>query len=1090
MDAVSADEVEHDERRSAVLASCLEALDRDPQTDLQTLLGCHPEFATELREFLSDRAELHRMAGPLRALAQAAATFDPSAAPRVVGDYELLEELGRGGMGVVYRARQHRPGRVVALKMIRAGSLASAAEVRRFRNEAEAAAGLDHPHIVPIYEVGDQEGQLFFSMRFLEGGSLADRLGLGTDRAHPLPPRDAARLLITVAQAVHHAHQRGVLHRDLKPSNILLDAAGGPHVADFGLAKQLNSDGDLTQSGTLLGTPGYMAPEQAAPMPAPGRRGGGDERLRATTALDVYGLGTILYALLTGRAPFQGDTPLDTLDRVRSSEPVPPRRIRDEVDRDLEAVCLKCLEKEPARRYGSAEALAEDLERWLAGKPTCARTIGPLGRVLRWCRRKPLAMALIVLSVALLAGSTTALVVGLVSMARSHAAGQEREAAQRRQHYPTDMRSANEYLLHGDFDKAAEILARYEPRSDEEDLHGFEWGYLKGLADALPRERVCYRGHRCDVMCAIFTPDGRSVVSGDGNGDIHFWDARSGACHAAWRAHGHDVNGLSFSPDGGTLASGGGDGTVRLWDMATGKQRDKPLGVDGEVERICLSPNGRSLVAPSSKGRIYVWDVATGVLKFSRQAHTDRVYTTVFSPDGRRIASASLDNHVKVWDAQDGRLILEKKTGTALYDVCFSPDGTRLAAGDGKGVVHEWDVSSAVEIPSLELHARPIRAQSYSADGSQLASGGDDRALRILDTQTRRFLTRADAHSACITAVAYSPDGSVLVSASRDHTVRIWDLGRPPIRRLDGTVPKSNTRAQFSPDGRLLSTCTPGSELIHWDRITLQKRVRLSLGPKQGHLVTYAPDSRSLALSNAVGDLFIQGLDDEGRSLHCYCLANHPVPLSEEDGMEYAPDGQLYVWLESGRSYAYPSQQKQWQSAWWHPSGLRRIAPSPDGQTLALGTGREVRFWNRNRQDREREECILTSDLRCLTYSPNGQHIAVACADGRILLLDEFTRQVSTFLSTHKEELSCVVFSPDSRTLVTGSLAGTVRLWHVPTPQELFVLEDREGHAIRSVAFSPDGGILVTAGDPVDGGRNVTLWYGDCGTDEREGRKQ
>lgn len=303
---------------------------------------------------------------------------------RYFGDYELIAEVASGGMGVVYRARQISLNRVVALKMIRAGQFASPAEVQRFRTEAEAAANLDHPNIVPIYEVGEHEGRHYFSMKLVEGGSLAERI---SDFKSEISNQQAASLIATLARAVHHAHQRGVLHRDLKPTNILIDDRGEPHLTDFGLAKLVHAGGDLTQTIAILGTPHYMAPEQAA----------GKTR-EVTTAADVYSLGAILYELLAGRTPFQGESALEVLQQAQNREPDSPRKFNRAIDRDLETICLKCLEKEPSRRYGSAEKLADDLEHWLAGEPIQARPVKPPERVFKWARRNPALATLVVLA--------------------------------------------------------------------------------------------------------------------------------------------------------------------------------------------------------------------------------------------------------------------------------------------------------------------------------------------------------------------------------------------------------------------------------------------------------------------------------------------------------------------------------------------------------------------------------------------------------------------------------------------------------------------------------------------------------------------
>ena len=369
----------HHDPLDAVIAEYLQQVEAGVVPDREALLVRHPELADRLREFFADYDRVDRQAGDLRLSNQPHGTTEgeeqSDGLPRVryFGDYELLEVLARGGMGVVYKARQVSLNRVVALKMILHGQLATPRDVARFRAEAEAAANLDHPHIVPIHEVGEHEGQQYYAMRFIEGASLARQ------------PRDdlrsEARLIATVARAVHFAHERGILHRDIKPSNILL-ADHVPFITDFGLAKRLGRPSDLTGTGETPGTPRYMAPEQAA-----GRRD-------LTVAADVYSLGVVLYERLTGATPFTSDNVLELLRQVREAQPPRPSVVRPGLDRDLETVCLKCLEKEPAKRYGSAAALADDLERWLRGEPILARPVGQAERLWRWCRRNPVVAGL------------------------------------------------------------------------------------------------------------------------------------------------------------------------------------------------------------------------------------------------------------------------------------------------------------------------------------------------------------------------------------------------------------------------------------------------------------------------------------------------------------------------------------------------------------------------------------------------------------------------------------------------------------------------------------------------------------------------
>jgi tRNA A-37 threonylcarbamoyl transferase component Bud32 len=380
---------QRDERLAGILSALTEELRQGREPDIARMAGEHPDLAGELRELwgavriaeeLAGQSASH-LDGPAAGLAAASASNEPttagppagllpSALARDFGDYQIFEELGRGGMGIVYKARQKSLGRLVALKMVLRGELASAADLARLRAEAASAARLDHAGIVPVYEVGEHAGQPYFAMKLIEGVTLAERLAEG-----PISAREAATILAAVCRAIDHAHRNGVLHRDLKPSNILIDQEGRPHVSDFGLAKRVTGDGSLTRSGAVLGTPSYMAPEQAA-----GNRG------QIGPASDVYSLGTVLYAMLTGRPPFQAATPLDTVLLVLEQDPLPPRLLNPRADRDLEMIALKCLQKPPDLRYPTAGALADDLEAYLAGEPIAARS-GQFTQVIaRWFR--------------------------------------------------------------------------------------------------------------------------------------------------------------------------------------------------------------------------------------------------------------------------------------------------------------------------------------------------------------------------------------------------------------------------------------------------------------------------------------------------------------------------------------------------------------------------------------------------------------------------------------------------------------------------------------------------------------------------------
>jgi serine/threonine protein kinase len=497
--------------------------------DREAILAEHPVFADELRQFFADRDALERF---VQSSANVAAPRLPVPSRlRYFGNYELLEEIASGGMGVVYRGRQTSLGRIVAVKMIKSGQLASDEDIRRFQSEARAAANLRHPNIVSVYEVGVHQGQHYFSMEYVAGHNLAEKI-----REKPLPARKAVRYVRDIAVAVNYAHQQGTLHRDLKPSNVLIDESDQVRITDFGLATRIEGDGELTRTGQILGTPSYIAPEQAQ-----GKRG------LISPVSDIYSLGVVLYELLTGRPPFRAETAVETLRQVIAIEPVPARRLNANVPRELETICAKCLEKEPARRfYRTANELAEDLDRYLCGEPVRARPYSPAARLARWTRRRPSAAASLALALA------TAVLLVIVAVSNHYnreldglnvqlqqsnlelreafsfasknqaeavlqrARAIEKEELARRHMYAANILLAQRTLDAQDTKQTYHILNRLR-ESDTADLRGFEWDYLwqkmRGERDTLyqsPSDIKCLAHHPSAELLALGQPTGTS----------------------------------------------------------------------------------------------------------------------------------------------------------------------------------------------------------------------------------------------------------------------------------------------------------------------------------------------------------------------------------------------------------------------------------------------------------------------------------------------------------------------------------------------------------------------------------------------------
>ncbi len=1010
---------------------------------------------------------------------------DLAMASRQFGDYELIETIAHGGMGVVYKARQRSLNRIVALKILQTSGDDGPAAIQRFENEARAAARLKHAHIVAVHDFGVWHGRQFLSMDHIEGSDLH-----GLCSRQPFEAARAARLVKTIAEAMHFAHQQGVLHRDLKPSNVLIDNSDQPHVTDFGLAQSIATDLSLTLSGQTLGTPQYLPPEQASV-----------HRGETGPWSDVYSIGSILYHLLTGRPPFVAGRAADVLQQVLFDAPIAPRALNPGVPRDLETICLKCLEKDPRRRYPTADALADELGRYLSRRPISARPVGRVERMWRWCRRQPV-VALLCLTLGL------TLLLGFAGVLWQWQRAKAGELAARQNAYDSDMILVQLALAEGDLGHARTLLNRQRPLKHQVDLRHWEWRYRWQQGEKDPAWRRSLFQHKYAIRNVVLSADGKWLIVAAVDGMVALVDLATGRAvvlQSASRA----PPAVAVDPDSRLVAftqrvgnyeysavtTVQEEGQIRLRDMAAGREI-LTIDYEGRIWKLGFSSDRKSLIALASDKtwtgrRLLVWDIE------SRSLHAKAIITatgtsnTIISAtsaktEGDSLAISPTEGLVAVRDS-DGQVQIfsqptwdrslafsaHEDTVTAL---AFSPDGQVLATGGGglDTSVRLWNPHDGQPVaPPLSGHNRSINAIAFSPDGKVVASASADQSIRLWEVASGHEVRLLRGHAQEVMAVAYLPDGHGLVSGCKDGSVWLWDPRTTDVAR--GTPLTANGILQFTflPDSTSGAVVTTEGVVQIWELDDLRVQETIEALGSDNRMVASSPDGRLLASTNASGKVGIWDIKQRRRLPDLTAASEKTFVF-----LKFTSDGSQLV--TAALEPTCPITR--WDVATWAQTGKWELGVTPITGDVSTSGRFAVAGLNDGSlavldcaTGRSRRLRVAAGAITSAAFSRDETILATGNDQGALSLWNTKTWQLLCLpLSGHRLPIYRIAFSDDGRRIATAGGSGqeAVILWDVPTRRPIATLQG-DGENFNWISFSPDGNTIASVA--LDVGK-LNLW--------------